>query len=136
MAKKAAAKKTVAKKKTTKKKTSKKNEPRKLHVYYEDLQKEVAAAMRADGYDISNVDVKNIINKFFDIAFGDHLMRGEDVSLSSYIGKFHVYTRDAYPGRNPRTGEEITVAERTKIVYKMSKKLMRQLNPHLYPDDE
>ena len=65
---------------------------------------------------LTQVDVKNIIQKTFD-SIGECLERGETVELRNF-GVFKVKQRRGRIGRNPRTGDEVEVPERRVVVFK------------------
>jgi integration host factor subunit beta len=52
-------------------------------------------------------DVENIVNAILD-TIADALARGDRVELRGF-GAFSVKKRDARTGRNPRTGEAVSV---------------------------
>lgn len=52
---------------------------------------------------------------------------GEDVSLPG-LGKFTVVEKAARPGRNPRTGEAMTIAPRKAVKFLPSKTLKDKVN--------
>jgi integration host factor subunit alpha len=55
------------------------------------------------------------------------LERGEDVKISGF-GKFQVKEKKARRGRNPRTGEDITLHERRVLVFSTSSVLRKKIN--------
>ena len=55
-------------------------------------------------------------------AIGDALARGESVSIAGF-GTFSVKERVAREGRNPRTGEAITIAASNVASFKAAKGL-------------
>jgi len=57
----------------------------------------------------------------------DGLLRDEKVMISGF-GVFEVQSKHARPGRNPQTGERITLAARNRVKFKPSQILRRQLN--------
>jgi integration host factor subunit beta len=65
------------------------------------------------------------------IAIFDHitaaLARGARVELRGF-GAFRVKRRDAHIGHNPRTGEEVSVDEKTMPFFKAGKELRYRLN--------
>ena len=65
---------------------------------------------------IKQVDVKKIVQRTFDVIT-DALNRSEKVELRNF-GVFKVKERRARFGRNPRTGEEVTVPEKKVVVFK------------------
>lgn len=71
-------------------------------------------------------DVENIVNSILD-TIGDALARGDRVELRGF-GAFSVKTRDARAGRNPRTGETVSVCEKVIPVFKTGKDMRKRLN--------
>lgn len=65
---------------------------------------------------IKQVDVKNIVQKTFDMII-DSLTRAEKVELRNF-GVFKIKERRARFGRNPRTGESVPVPPRKVVVFK------------------
>jgi integration host factor subunit alpha len=56
-----------------------------------------------------------------------NLSKCEDVNFSGF-GKFHVREKRARRGRNPKTGEEITVSPRRAITFSLSTALRAELD--------
>ena len=50
------------------------------------------------------------------------LKTGEEIKLSSF-GNFVVREKTARPGRNPKTGEEVTISARKVVTFKAGPKL-------------
>lgn len=71
-------------------------------------------------------DVEKIVNTFFDEII-EALARGERVELRGF-GAFSVKKRDARVGRNPRTGDSVTVDEKCVPFFKTGKLLRDRLN--------
>ena len=71
-------------------------------------------------------DVENIVNAILD-TIADALARGDRVELRGF-GAFAVKRRDARTGRNPRTGETVSVAEKVIPVFKTGKEMRVRLN--------
>lgn len=64
---------------------------------------------------------KQFVEQFFEqirVALAD----GEEVKLSGF-GNFQLREKPARPGRNPKTGEEVTISERRVVVFKVGQKL-------------
>jgi DNA-binding protein HU-beta len=57
----------------------------------------------------------------------DALVKGEKIDLRGF-GSFQVSGKKERQGRNPRTGETITIAARNVAVFKSSKELSGRLN--------
>ena len=71
-------------------------------------------------------DVENIVNAILD-TIADALARGDRVELRGF-GAFSVKKREARVGRNPRTGETVSVAEKVIPVFKTGKEMRVRLN--------
>ncbi len=71
-------------------------------------------------------DVENIVNAILD-TITDALARGDRVELRGF-GAFSVKRRDARAGRNPRTGETVSVSEKVIPVFKTGKEMRIRLN--------
>jgi integration host factor subunit beta len=71
-------------------------------------------------------DVENIVNAIFD-EITDALARGDRVELRGF-GAFSVRQRGARRGRNPRTGQQVDVAEKFVPFFKTGKEMRERLN--------
>lgn len=71
-------------------------------------------------------DVENIVNAVFD-EITDSLAEGNRVELRGF-GAFSVKNRPAREGRNPRTGEKVSVDEKWVPFFKTGKELRERLN--------
>lgn len=71
-------------------------------------------------------DVENIVNAILDEITGA-LARGDRVELRGF-GAFSVKNRPARMGRNPRTGEQVAVAEKHVPQFKAGKEIRERLN--------
>ena len=81
---------------------------------------ELIAAV-AEKADLSKKDAEAAITAAVD-AIAEALTQGEKVQLVGF-GSFEVKTRAARVGRNPKTGEEIPIAEAKLPVFKAGKAL-------------
>jgi integration host factor subunit beta len=71
-------------------------------------------------------DVETIVATIFEeITYA--LARGERVELRGF-GAFTVKHRDARTGRNPRTGEAVSVEEKSVPFFKAGKELRQRVN--------
>jgi len=71
-------------------------------------------------------DVEKIVTTVFD-EITEALARGDRVELRGF-GAFSVKRRDARTGRNPRTGESVSVDEKFVPFFKTGKQLREGLN--------
>ncbi|MFT4013531.1 MAG: integration host factor subunit beta [Paracoccus sp. (in: a-proteobacteria)] len=71
-------------------------------------------------------DVERIVNTVFEEVI-DAMARGDRVELRGF-GAFSVKKRDARQGRNPRTGESVSVDEKHVPFFKTGKLLRERLN--------
>ena len=71
-------------------------------------------------------DVEKIVNTIFEEIIGA-MSRGDRVELRGF-GAFSVKKRDARQGRNPRTGEAVSVDEKHVPFFKTGKLLRERLN--------
>ena len=71
-------------------------------------------------------DVERIVNTIFEEII-DTMARGDRVELRGF-GAFSVKKRDARMGRNPRTGESVSVEEKHVPFFKTGKLLRDRLN--------
>ena len=71
-------------------------------------------------------DVERIVTTVFD-EITEALARGDRVELRGF-GAFSVKQRDARTGRNPRTGESVSVIEKIVPFFKTGKQLRERLN--------
>lgn len=73
----------------------------------------------------SEADAKKAITAVFD-QIADAAAKGEDVSIPRF-GKFAVKDRPERQGRNPATGESMTIAASKKIAFTAAKGLKDKL---------
>lgn len=71
-------------------------------------------------------DVERIVNTVFEEVV-EAMARGDRVELRGF-GAFSVKKRDARQGRNPRTGESVSVDEKHVPFFKTGKLLRERLN--------
>jgi integration host factor subunit alpha len=71
---------------------------------------------------ISNIkEAVDLVESTLDLI-KDTLASGDDVLISGF-GKFHIRSKKARKGRNPKTGEEIVVAPRRVVTFHASNEL-------------
>ena len=71
-------------------------------------------------------DVENIVNSVFE-EISNALSEGNRVELRGF-GAFSVKNRPARAGRNPKTGEQVSVDEKWVPFFKTGKELRDRLN--------
>lgn len=71
-------------------------------------------------------DVERIVGTIFD-EISNALAKGDRVELRGF-GAFSVKSREARVGRNPRTGEAVSVSEKFVPFFKAGKDLRDRLN--------
>ncbi len=74
----------------------------------------------------SKKDVANVVEEIF-ASIKDALERGDKVKISGF-GNFNVRHKRARRGRNPQTGEDITIEERRVMTFKASQILKKHIN--------
>ena len=71
--------------------------------------------------ELSQSQALALTNQFFDQII-ETLKTGEDIKLSSF-GNFVIREKNARPGRNPKTGEEVMISARKVVTFKAGPKL-------------
>jgi integration host factor subunit beta len=82
--------------------------------------------LAADNPHLRRADVELIVTMIFD-QITDALAHGGRVELRGF-GAFTMRRRDARIGRNPRTGEAVSVTEKTRPFFKAGKEMRGRLN--------
>jgi integration host factor subunit alpha len=67
-----------------------------------------------------------VVNLILD-TMKEALEDGKKVKISGF-GNFEIRKKDSRKGRNPQTGEEITISERRVLTFKPSQVLKERLN--------
>ena len=86
---------------------------------------ELVAAM-AEKTELSKKDAEKALKAFTDVV-AEELKKGEKVQLVGF-GTFEGAEREAREGRNPRTGETMTIAASKSPKFKAGKALKDSLN--------
>ena len=71
-------------------------------------------------------DLNKIVNIFFK-EIVQTLKKGDSVEIRSF-GRFSIRNYKSRIGRNPKTGEKISVPSRKSIHFKMAKEMFKNLN--------
>jgi len=88
-------------------------------------RKELAVAVN-DQLGVSQRNSSEIVDTVFSVL-KDTLLNGESVKLVQF-GTLTVRDKASRRGRNPRTGEPMTITERKMVSFRPSKKLRERLN--------
>jgi len=83
------------------------------------------AAKIAGEQGITNAEARKILDTVFG-AIADAAARGEEISLHGF-GKFKVKNTPARTGRNPGTGEAITIKASRKLTFAAAKAVKDKL---------
>ncbi len=87
---------------------------------------ELIARLAAQNPTLYHRDIERLVSTVFDTIIGA-LEDGDRVELRGF-GAFSVRQRDARVGRNPRTGESVSVEAKTVPFFKMGKGMKERLN--------
>ena len=75
---------------------------------------------------LSKSEVEKVFTATFDL-FKNELVNGNKVSVAGF-GVFKISERAAREGRNPRTGETVTIAARNAVTFKAGSALKDAVN--------
>jgi len=78
-----------------------------------------------DELGLSKSECKQIVEDFFQ-EIRDSLINNEEVKLSGF-GNFELIDKKARPGRNPKTGENVTIKARRVVSFRAGKKLRKRI---------
>ena len=70
---------------------------------------------------LKQVDVKEVVQRTFDIII-ESLRRGDNIELRNF-GIFKVKTRKGRVGRNPRTGDSVSIPDKKVVSFKSGMKM-------------
>ena len=90
------------------------------------LTKTQLSEMLFEQLGLNKREAKDFIDAFFGLI-SSQLLEGKDVKISGF-GNFEIRFKSGRPGRNPRTGEPVTIAPRRVVTFKASPLLKEQLN--------
>lgn len=79
-----------------------------------------------DGEGLTRADARKLADAVF-AAIGDAAAKGEEVSLNGF-GKFKVKDSPEREGRNPATGEAMTIKASKKLTFTPAKAVKDKLN--------
>ena len=90
------------------------------------IRSELVQKLIAENPDLAPRDVESIVATFFD-EISDRLAADGRVELRGF-GAFSTRARDARSGRNPRTGEIVSVTAKRVPYFKPGKEMRARLN--------
>ncbi len=79
----------------------------------------------ATDHGVSKADAKKLVDGVF-AAIGDAAARGEEIAINGF-GKFKVKDSPEREGRNPATGETITIKASRKLTFQPAKAVKDKL---------
>jgi len=82
-----------------------------------------------ESVDLSPQVAKEYVDAFYE-EISLSLENGVDVKLSGF-GNFTLRDKKARPGRNPKTGEEVTIEERRVVTFKAGQKMKSEIQDSL-----
>ena len=71
-------------------------------------------------------EARDFVDAFYE-EISKGLVSGHEVKIAGF-GNFEVHNKSARPGRNPRTGKEVTIPPRRVVTLKASGQLKTQVN--------
>ena len=78
-----------------------------------------------DTLGLNKVESKEVVEAFFQ-EIKQSLKNNEDVKISGF-GNFKILNKKERPGRNPKTGEPVTISARKVVTFKASQKLRKRI---------
>lgn len=82
----------------------------------------------ADDTGLKQIDVKEVVQRAFDLIVAN-LSKGKKVELRNF-GIFKVKTRKGRMGRNPRTGESVSIPDKKVVSFKPGMKMKIDVKKH------
>ena len=75
---------------------------------------------------LNKSECKILIEDFFE-EIKTALINNEEVKLSGF-GNFELIDKKARPGRNPKTGEDVTISARRVVTFRSGNKLRKKIS--------
>lgn len=98
------------------------------------ITKNTLIEMLHDEVGLNKREAKEFIEMFFE-SLKKNLENGNDIKISGF-GNFTLRDKNARPGRNPKTGEEVLIKERRVVTFKSGLKLKNKLEGYEGKIDE
>ena len=86
---------------------------------------ELISALKAEA-NISKAEAATVVQLFFD-SMADAMAKGERVEIRG-LCSFFVKNYKSYTGRNPKTGEKVTISPKKLPFFKAGKELKERVN--------
>ena len=74
---------------------------------------------------LNKSECKQLVNDFFQ-EIKESLNKNEEVKLSGF-GNFELIDKKSRPGRNPKTGENVTISARRVVTFRAGNKLRKKI---------
>jgi len=78
-----------------------------------------------DELGLNKSECRQLVEDFFQ-GIRESLINNEEVKLSGF-GNFELIDKKSRPGRNPKTGEEVTISARRVVTFKAGNKLRKKI---------
>ncbi len=91
------------------------------------IRSELLQALAKDNPDLRAEEIEQVVDIFFD-EISKRLAEGGRVELRGF-GAFSTREREARSGRNPRTGETVSVPAKRVPYFKPGKEMRARMNP-------
>jgi integration host factor subunit alpha len=98
------------------------------------LTKADLAGLLFERLGLNKRESKDMVEAFFEIIHNS-LVCGTEVKMSGF-GNFSLRRKSSRPGRNPRTGQAISIKARDVVTFHASHKLKSLVQGDISPDDE
>lgn len=90
------------------------------------IRSELLQSLHDDNPELKAEEIEQVVDIFFD-EIAQRLAEGGRVELRGF-GAFSTREREARQGRNPRTGETVSVPAKNVPYFKAGKEMRRRLN--------
>ena len=75
---------------------------------------------------LNKTESKEVVENFF-AEIAEVLVKNEEVKLSGF-GNFELLNKKERPGRNPKTGEPVTISARKVVTFRAGQKLRKRIS--------
>ena len=89
------------------------------------LTKADLAEMLFDDLGLNKREAREIVEMFY-AEISEALEKNDNVKISGF-GNFELIDKKARPGRNPKTGENVTISERKVVTFRAGNKLRQKI---------